>query len=69
MSTGHPWEMYSTMTVQKNSGFQWSRNFSQLPSAMGNKELDIPSLISEQNTEIRRDSFIVAKTNVWRQQR
>ena len=48
MSTGRLWEMYSTMTVQKNSGFQWSGNFSQPPSAMGNKKLNIQNLISEQ---------------------
>ena len=69
MSTGRLWEMYSTMTVQKNSGFQWSGNFSQPPSAMGNKELNIQDLISEQNMEIRKDSFIVIKTNIWWQQR
>ena len=57
MSTGCPWERYSTMTVQKNSGFQWSGNFSQPPSAIGNKDLNTQDLISEQNTEIRKSSF------------
>ena len=40
VSTGCPWEMYSTMIVQKNSGFQWSGNFSQPPSAIGNEDLN-----------------------------
>ena len=47
MSTGRPWEMYSTMTVQKNSGFQWSENFSHPPSAIENKDLNTLDLISE----------------------
>ena len=47
MSTGHPWEMYSTMTVEKNSVFQWSGNFSHPPSAIENKNLNTWDLISE----------------------
>ena len=65
MSTGHPWEMYSTMTVQKNSVFQWSGNFSHPPSAIENKDLNTPDLISEKSTETRKSSFNVIKTNVW----
>ena len=37
------------MTVQKNSGFQWSENFSQPPSAIGDEDLNTQDLISEQN--------------------
>ena len=47
MSTGRSWEMYSTMMVQKNSGFHWSGNFSQPPSAIENKDLNTRDLISE----------------------
>ena len=54
MSTGHLWEVYSTMTVQKNSGFRWSGNFSQPPSAIGNGDLNAQDLISEQKYEIER---------------
>ena len=43
--------------VQKNSGFQWSGNCSQPPSAIGNKDLNTQDLISEQNMEIRKSSF------------
>ena len=51
MSTGCPWEMYSTMTVQKNSAFQWSGNISHPPSAIENKNLNTPDLISERSAE------------------
>ena len=54
MSTGRPWEMYSTITVQKNSRFQWSGNFSQPPSAIENGGLNTQDLISEQKYEIER---------------
>ena len=47
MFTGHPWERYSTMTVQKNSRFQWSGNFSQPPSAIENEDLNTQNLINE----------------------
>ena len=57
MSTGHLWERYSTMTVQKNSGFQWSGNFSQPPSAIGDEDLNTQDLISEQNTENKREQL------------
>ena len=57
VSTGWPWERYSTMTVQKNSGFQWSGNFSQPPSAIGNEDLNTCDLISEQDTEIKKEQF------------
>ena len=52
MSTGCLWEMYSTMMVQKNSRFQWSGNFSQPPSAIGNEDLNAQDLISEQKYKI-----------------
>ena len=45
MSTGRPWEMYSTMTVQKNSVFQWSGNLSLPPSAIENKDLNTLDLL------------------------
>ena len=54
MSTACPWEMYSTMTVQKNSVFQWSGNFSHSPSAIENKNLNTLDLISERSAEIRK---------------
>ena len=57
MSTGCPWERYSTMTVQKNSGFQWSGNFSQPPSAIGDEDLNTQGLISEQNAENKREQL------------
>ena len=57
MSAGHPWEMYSTMTVQKNSVFHWSGNFSHPPSAIENKNLNTQDLISEQNAETRKKQF------------
>ena len=57
MSTGHLWEMYSTMTVQKNSRFQWSGNFSQSPSAIGGEDLNTQDLISEQNAENKREQL------------
>ena len=57
MSTGHPWERYSTMTVQKNSGFQWSGNFSQPPSAIGDEDLNTQDLISEENAENKREQL------------
>ena len=65
MSTGHPWEIYSTMTVQKSSVFQWSGNFSHPPSAIENKDLNTLDLISEGSTETRKSSFNMIKTNVW----
>ena len=65
MSTGRPWEMYSTMTVQKNPVFQRSGNFSHPPSAIENKNLNTPDLISKRSTEIRKSSFNVIKTKVW----
>ena len=61
MSTGRLWEMYSTMMVQKNSGFQWSENFSQPPSAIGNRDLNTQDLISEQKYEIERAALIQSK--------
>ena len=64
MSTGHLWERYSTMTVQKNFGFQWSGNFSQPPSAIGNKDLNTQDLISEQNAgNKKKSSFNIIKIN------
>ena len=65
MSTGCPWEMYSTMTVQKNSVFQWSGNFSHAPSAIENEDLNTLDLISKGSAETRKSSFNVIKTNVW----
>ena len=65
MSTGYPWEMYSTMTVQKNSVFQWSGNFSYPPSAIENEDLNTLDLISKGSAETRKSSFNVIKTNVW----
>ena len=65
MSTGHPWEMYSTMTVQKNSVFQWSGNFSHPPSAIENEDLNTLDLISEGSAETRKSSSNIIKTNVW----
>ena len=62
MSTGHPWEMYSTMTVQKNSVFQWSGNFSHPPSAIENEDLNALNLISKGSAETRKSSFSVIKT-------
>ena len=47
MSTVRLWEMYSTITVQKNSAFQWSGNFSHPPSAIENENLNTWDLISE----------------------
>ena len=61
MSTGCPWKMYSTMTVQKNSTFQWSGNFSHPPSSIENKNLNTRDLISEQNAETRKSSFSIIK--------
>ena len=63
MSTGCPWERYSTMMVQKNSGFQWSGNFSQPPSAIGDEDLNIQDLISEKMWKIRENSFDIIKIN------
>ena len=57
MSTGRPWERYSTMMVQKNSGFQWSGHFLQPPSAIGNEDLNTRDLISKQNMEIRKEQL------------
>ena len=57
MSTGHPRERYSTMTVQKNSGFQWSENFSQPPSAIGDEDLNTQDLISEQNAGNKKEQL------------
>ena len=65
MSTGHSWEIYSTMTVQKNSVFQWYGNFSHPPSAIENKDLNTLDLISERSAETRKSSFNVIKTKVW----
>ena len=65
MSTGCQWEMYSTMTVQKNSVFQWSGNFSHPPSAIEHKDLNTLGLISEGKAETRKSSFKTIKTNVW----
>ena len=45
------------MTVQKNSGFQWSGNFSQPPSAIGNEDLNTQDLISEQNAGNRKEQL------------
>ena len=47
ISTGHPWERYFTMTVKKNSRFQWSGNFSQPPSVIEDEDLNTQDLISE----------------------
>ena len=47
VSTGCPWERYSTIMVQKNSRSQWSGNFSQPPSAIGNEDLNTQNLIGE----------------------
>ena len=57
MSTECPWERYSTMTVQKNSGFQWSGNFSQPPSAIGDEDLNTQDLISEQNAGNKKEQL------------
>ena len=65
ISTGCPWEMYSSMTVQKNSVFQWSGNFSHPPSAIENEDLNNLDLINKGSAETRRSSFNVIKTNVW----
>ena len=54
MSTGCPWEIYSMMTVQKNSVFQWSGNFSHPPSAIKNKDLNTLDLISERSAENKK---------------
>ena len=54
MSTGRPWEMYSTMTVQKDSVFQWSGNFSHPPSAIENEDLNTLDLISKGSAETRK---------------
>ena len=61
MSTGRPWEMYST----KNSVFQWSGNFSHPPSAIEKKDLNTLDLISERSAKTGKSSFNVIKTNVW----
>ena len=55
MSTGRPWERYSTMMVQKNSRFQWSGNFSQPPSDIGDEDLNTQDLISEQNAGNKKE--------------
>ena len=57
MSTGRQWQRYSTMTVQKNSGFQWSGNFSQPPSAIGDEDLNTQDLISEQNVGNKKEQL------------
>ena len=57
MSTGCLWERYSTMTVQKSSRFQWSGNFSQPPSAIGDDDLNTQDLISEQNAKNKREQL------------
>ena len=45
------------MTVQKNSGSQWSGNFSQPPSAIGNEDLNTQDLISEQNAGNKKEQL------------
>ena len=65
MSTGCLWEMYSTMTVQKNSVFQWSGNFSHPPSAIENEDLNTLDLISKGSAKTRKSSFSAIKTNDW----
>ena len=57
MSTGCLWERYSTMMVQKNSRFQWSGNFSQPPSAIGDEDLNTQDLISEQNAGNKKEQL------------
>ena len=42
---------------QKNSRFQWSGNFLQPPSAIGDEELNTQDLISEQNVENKREQL------------
>ena len=61
MSTGHLWERYSTMMIQKNSRFQRSGNFSQPPSAIGDEDLKTQDLISEQNVGKKKSSFNIIK--------
>ena len=65
MSTGRPWEMYSTMTVQKNYVFQWSGNFSHPPSAIENEDQNTLDLISKGSVKTRKSSFSTIKTNDW----
>ena len=65
MSTGRPWEMYSTMMVQKNSVFQWSGNFSHPSSAIENEDLNTLDLISKGSAKTRKSSFSANKTNDW----
>ena len=56
--------MYSTITVQKNSGSQWSGNFSQPPSAIENKGLS--NIKSETMTKIHRVKVNTAsKLSKW----
>ena len=55
ISTGCPWERYSTTMIQKNSRFQWSGNFSQPPSAIGDEDLNTQDLISEQNAGNKKE--------------
>ena len=57
MPTGRPWERYSTITVQKNSEFQWSENFSQPLSAIGNEDLNTQDPISEQNVGNKKEQL------------
>ena len=57
ISTRCPWERYSTMTVQKNSGFQWSGTFSQPPSAIEDEDLNTQDLISGQNVGNKREQL------------
>ena len=45
------------MMVQKNSGFQWSGNFSQPSSAIGNEDLNTQDLISEQNVGNKKEQL------------
>ena len=65
MSTGCPWEMYSTMMVQKNSVFRWSGNFSHPPSAIENEDLNTLDLISKGSAKTRKSSFSTIETNDW----
>ena len=41
----------------KNSGFQWSGNFSQPPSAIGDEDLNTQYLISEQNAGNKKEQL------------
>ena len=43
------------MIIQKNSGSQWSGNFS--PSAIGNEDLNTQDLISKQNVGNKKEQL------------